>query len=341
MKQKFKNYDNVKNFNHKKYRQLLTAYLKKNVGQIANFILEKEAEFDEAKPMPFVYVGDLTNDWKEFKKKNKTKNTFAAGRCFIEPLGEGFIIKMLAEIGKGAKDKTVKEVNKIFKKEDLYIEFVSELPNPKEQAVPSSEAKKTPLDKIEDALEEHIAAYGQYQKDPSKIEEKNRVLKRLKRLCQQWRHVHETGVPPSSRYNRIKKDIEKFEAFFAKRKAAKEGQSNDPEALAVREEKMYAKTLKFRKEFYDSLSKGQIRDIAVIENQLEDMKTQLGEWNKFTKQNKQATYKDALQQLIEDYKTAQKSFNKIKKNLEHFFEAIEDKDTERAIELAKVIRNKI
>lgn len=340
MKLKFKKYSDVQSFKHNKYRQLLSAYLKKNIGKIDHFILEKDAQFKDAGTLPFLYVGDISNDWREFKNKNKQKDTFAAGRCFIEELGEGFVVKLLAEVGKGAKDKTVKEVNKILKKDDIYIEFISELPDL--NAIPEQEkGEKTPLDKIEEAIETYVAAYSQYQKDPEKVEEKNKVLKRLKRLCEQWRHAHENGATPSSRHAKIEKDVQKFEAFFAKRKAAKEGTTNDPEALAIREEKLYAKTLKFRKEFYQSIANGQVRDVAVIENQLEDMKSQLGEWNKFIKQSKQASYKEALKQMIEEYKEAHKVYHKIKKDLTHFFEAIENNDVARATALVKVLESKL
>lgn len=341
MKQKFKKYEQVKEYGHKKYRQLLSAHLQKNVGQVEDFILTKEAQFDEKELMPFIYVGDITNDWKDFKKKNKLKNTFVAGKCFIEELGEGFILKMLAQEGKGAKDKTVKEVNKILKKDNIYIEFVSELPNPEEQPSSSEEGDKTPLETIEDALEKYRAAYAQYQKDPTKVEEKNAVLKRLKRLCQQWRHAHENGATPSSRHAKIEKSVQELESFFAKRQAARDGKTNDKEALAAREEKLYAKTLKFRNEFYDSLAKGQIRDVAVIENQLEDMKSQLGAWNSFVKESKQASYKDALKTLVEDYKAAQNTFNAIKKPLTQFLQAIEQENIELATQLAGTIREKL
>lgn len=346
MKKKFKDYSSVNNFKHVQYRKLLGIFLEKHTGTINDFVLKLDAEFQGGDLMPFVYLGDMTQSWKTFKKENKAEKSFVAGRCYVENLGEGFVLKMLPEIGKGAKESTVKAVNKELKKSNIFIEFVSELPEEISQA--ASEVNSSPTDEgeaplklIEDGIKKYANLYSQVQKNKEKVEEKNQILKRLKRLCHQWRESIQAGATPSANHAEIEKLVQQFEAFFAKRKKAKEGDESDPEALKAREEKLYAKTLKYRNDFYKSLSGGSIRDVSIIENRLEDMKEQISEWTKFVKTHNKSDFEGILKQMVADYKEANKTLGAIKGDLEKFFDSLEKQDVEKATELAKIIRSKI
>lgn len=346
MKQKFKNYNSLNAFKHTQYRKLLGTHLEKNRGTVTDFLLKLDAQFQGGDIMPFVYLDDMTQIWKDFKKENKTEKSFVAGRCYIENLGKGFILKMLPEIGNGAKESTVKAVNKELKKSNIFIEFVSELPELTQKVAdeinPSNtKEEETPLQLIEEGIQKYANLYSQVQKNKDKVEEKNQILKRLKRLCHQWRESMQAGTIPSANHAEIEKLVQQFEAFFAKRKKAKEGDESDPEALKAREEKLYAKTLKYRNDFYKSLSGGSIRDVSIIENRLGDMKEQISEWTKFVKEHKKSDFEEILKQMVADYKEANKTFGAIKGDLEKFFDNLEKQDVEKATELAKIIRSKI
>ncbi|BDS12421.1 hypothetical protein [Aureispira anguillae] len=342
MKKKFKDSNSIKGFKHPQYRKLLGEFLGKNTGSICEFILKLDAQFQETDPLPFVYLGEMPQSWKNFKKENKAEKTFVAGRCFVEPLGEGFTIKMLPEVGKGAKDSTVKAVNKELKKSNIYIEFVSELPDLKtvsaEAATASQAPEEAPLEMIENGIEKYAKLYVQLQKDKEKVEEKDQALKRLKRLCRQWRAAHANGAAQSVKHAKIEKTVQQFEAFFEKRKKAKEGDDSEVDGLKAREEKLYARTLKHRNGFYQSLSSGDIRDVSIIENHLEDMKERISEWTKFVKEHNKSEFGEILKQMVADYKEASKTFNQIRKDLEAFFDNLEKQDVEKATELARKIK---
>lgn len=343
MKQKFKDYGSVNDFKHDQYRKLLKAFLEKQTGTVNDFVLKLDAKFQGKDTMPFVYVGDITQSWKSFKKENKAEKSFVAGRCFIESLGEGFVLKMLPEIGKGAKESTVKAVNKELKKSNIFIEFVSELPEvTTEESVeansPKTEEGATPLKLIEDGIKKYATLYSQVQKNKEKVEEKNQILKRLKTLCYQWRESTQAGASPSANHAEIEKVVQQFEAFFEKREKAKKGDEGDIEGLKAREEQLYAKVLKYRNDFYKSLSSGSIQDVSIIENRLEDMKEQISEWTKFVKTHKKSDFGDILKQMVADYKEANKTFGAIKENLEKFFDSLEKQDMEQATKFAEKIR---
>lgn len=341
MKKKFKDVNSIKDFKHPQYRKLLGEFLGKNTGAICEFILKLDAEFKETDPMPFVYLGEMPQSWKNFKKEQKAEKSFVAGHCFVEPLGEGYTIKMLPEVGKGAKDSTVKAVNKELKKSNIYIEFVSELPDPSVSSTATAtteEPQEAPLEMIENGIEKYAKLYTQIQKDKDKVAEKDQVLKRLKRLCHQWREAQAKGAAPTAKHAKIEKTVQQFEAFFEKRKKAKQGDESDVEGQKAREEKLYARTLNHRNDFYTSLSSGAIRDVAIIENHLEDMKEKIGEWTQFVKEHKTSAFKDILQQMIADYKEATKTFNLVKNDLAAFFDSLEKKEVEKATELAAKIR---
>jgi len=89
-----------------------------------------DAEFDYGKDnggvAPLLFVGELSSEWRKYIKENKTKATLAGGRC-LPSKDDSTILNMEVKIGKGGKQKFLKEINKELLKPFAKSRFVDSI----------------------------------------------------------------------------------------------------------------------------------------------------------------------------------------------------------------------
>lgn len=75
---------------------------------------------------PLLYIGEVSTEWRNYRKANKASTTFVAGTCLIEDKK----LKLVADIGKGAKPVVLKVVNKVLLKPFAVAVFVDSIEKP-------------------------------------------------------------------------------------------------------------------------------------------------------------------------------------------------------------------
>lgn len=95
-----------------------------------------DAEFDYGVDgggkKPLLFIGELSSEWRKYIKANKAKMSLAAGRC-MPSKDDPKIINLEVKLGKGGKQKYLKEVNKEMLKPFAFAQFVDSLASGKVQ----------------------------------------------------------------------------------------------------------------------------------------------------------------------------------------------------------------
>lgn len=113
--------------------------------------------------------------------------------------------------------------------------------------------------------------------------QRTKTLKHIKHLCSAWSEE----VNPQQDQLKLEANWEKvyahWSSFFAKRKAAKTGASDEVDARKTEEERLYMKVMEDMERFSEDLEKGKTVDPSIIENDIQALETHLAQWQKFAK----------------------------------------------------------
>jgi hypothetical protein len=148
MKAKLKSPDLLKQKGQILNIKLLKKLVKDGFQEPLKFFYDTEFDFGEEK-LPILYIGEsVPTAWKKYIKTKKKEKTFAAGNCITDENGH---IKLVVEIGKGAKAPVLKIINKeLLKKCKSKAYFVESI----DAVGELEEPEETADDAVSDGLEE-------------------------------------------------------------------------------------------------------------------------------------------------------------------------------------------
>jgi hypothetical protein len=287
---------------------------------------------------PLLYLDSINKPLVAEIKADSTidLNKYAYGKCKVTRVGNDVTLYLCPEKGKLTQAALLKPLKKAFKtfKPKVFLEVVADLSTIEETGGtaeginPDVEEVKVDINAIgASLLKYHKGAQGLKKQlkamakdDPARQElliKQSKAQKHLKRLCNSWKtDVIDQGLlaassgtapnaaavptPPAINEN-WEKAYDYWSKFFAKRKAAKAGTTNDAEAREAEEERIYVNALKDVERFMDNIEKGYSINPQVIENDIEDLKNHLQKWTTFTKgKSAKADELKSMEELLAD-----------------------------------------
>jgi hypothetical protein len=319
---------------------------------------------------PLLYLDSINKPLvAEIKADNTIDlNKYAYGKCKVTRVGNDVTIYLCPEKGKLTQAALIKPLKKAFKtfKPKVFLEVVADLntieaPSGTAEGIsPDTDEVKIDIKNIGDSLlKYHKGAQGlkKQLKDmpkeaPARQElliKQSKVQKHLKHLCNSWKEdvlplisgsataaPSATGTTTPNIDENWSKAYDYWSKFFAKRKAAKEGTTNDTEAREAEEERIYVNALKDVERFMDNIEKGYSIDPQVIENDIEDLKTHLQKWKTFV--NGKSTKADELKTMEELLADINKKWAAEKSVLQEYYDTAQTFD--KAIKDKKSIDDK-
>lgn len=147
MKAKLKSPDILKQKGQKTNIQLLKKMMTEGIKEPQKFFYDIEFDFGDEK-LPILYIGEsVPTPWKKYIKDKKKEKTFAAGSCISDDKGR---LKLVAEIGKGAKANILKTINKeLLKKCKTKAYFVESIDSEGEVEEPNEIQDDAVVDSLE------------------------------------------------------------------------------------------------------------------------------------------------------------------------------------------------
>lgn len=347
MKAKLGKLDAVNATNYGSYKALFKKKVKEisedpKTNGICDYVLVSGAYLSwngasESETQPLLFLGQKTSWIKEIKA-SKTMNlkAYSYGTCKLVKVGSDVEIALCPEKGKLTQDTLLKPLKKIFKsfKPKTYLEVVADLNEVESSTTGGVEEDASGLSLLKsiggDLLKYHlaiekikkaIAATTTEDEKRSLLVKQNEVLKRLKHLCASWT----TDIAPQAaelikdkESETWEKIYQKWSSFFEKRKAAKEGNSSDEDAIKAEEENIYTKAVKDLKAFYDNLRKGELIDPSVIETNIENLEEHLDKWKAFVN-NKKPFFPNELKVLEGKLKKIKTDWSLLKPLIKSYF----------------------
>lgn len=147
MKAKLKSPDILKQKGQILNIKLLKKMMNEGLKEPQKFFYDTEFDFGDEK-LPILYIGEsVPTPWKKYIKEKKKEKTFAAGSCISDDKGG---LKLVAEIGKGAKATVLKTINKeLLKKCKTKAYFVESIDSEGEVEEPQEIQDDAAVDSLE------------------------------------------------------------------------------------------------------------------------------------------------------------------------------------------------
>jgi hypothetical protein len=240
--------------------------------------------------------------------------------------------------GKATETRHLKLLQKGFKKHrpKVFLEVVADLDEVETTAVEIALDEDTDLEtefnelgkelykyhvltlKIREALETAAVAKSQRLKIKYK-----QILNRLKNLCINWEEdiaPHQQTLVQSEEAEIWVRIYEKWSAYFEKLKAAKEGRTQDLEALKLAEERLYTKTLEDLEQLFVGIENSKLLDPSVIETELQNLHTHVQNWKEFIA-DKEGQYTAELEAVEAQMESLDQEWLKFRPDVERYHEA--------------------
>lgn len=312
MKAKLGKLDAVKGLKYNGYQALLKKTVKEVLGDastngVCDYVLVAGQHLawgggNSEEGQPLLYLGKK-NTWEKDLKASKTMDlkAYSYGTCKVVQVGTDIQISLCPEKGKLTQDNLLKPIKKIFKtfKPKTFFEVVGDL-NAVESTSNETGSEKSEGDLLQtigaDLQKYHVAieqvkkaiaaAKNEEEKMPLLVKQ-NQILKRLKHLCASWKNdiaPEAASLITDKKSETWQKIYQKWNAFFEKRQAAKEGNTNDQAAVKAEEERIYTKALGDMEQFSDNMKSQEFVDVSVIETNIKNMEGHLSKWKQFAQE---------------------------------------------------------
>ncbi len=336
MENKLKKIDSLSKIDYNGYQKILKSSWEELVGApepigfalIAGTHLPwKNAKPQELEEQPLLYLGAI-NKWKTELNGHDTMTLkdFSYGECKVVAVGKAIHVYLVPAKGKLTDDKLLKPIKKELKKfkPKVFLEVVDDLSavedstqetDGAEQATDDLSTLGRELQKyhtLSNRIKEKVATTSGEEKQALQIQYQQ-VIRRLKHLVGDWAD----SIAPEAATLIVGKEAEtwqkiyqKWQAYFDKRQAAKEGQG-DEEGNKAEEERLYTKLGKDIELFYSSIEKGELLEVELIETNLENLKEHYKRWSSFVK-GKQSQFPDELVAAKELLQNTIKTWPKLK-----------------------------
>lgn len=264
---------------------------------------------------PLLYLGKK-NTWEKDLKASKTMDlkAYSYGTCKVVKIGTDIQISLCPEKGKLTQDSLLKPIKKVFKafKPKTFFEVVSDLETVESSAGSEANSEASGKELLQtigvDLQKYHVAiekvkkviaaAKSEEEKTPLLVKQ-NKLLRGLKHLVASWK----TDIAPEAASLITDKESEtwqkiyqKWNVFFEKRKAAKEGTTTDQDGVKAEEERIYTKALGDLQQFSDNLEKGDLIDPSIIETNVKNLEGHLNKWKTFV-EGKKSSFSEELKEL--------------------------------------------
>ncbi|MGH1334674.1 MAG: hypothetical protein ACRBFS_00995 [Aureispira sp.] len=374
MESKLKKLDSLTKLDYNGYQKLLKASWADLLGveEVGFAIIEgsklpwKNATDKEKEEQPLLYLGPLTK-WKTELNGSKDLElvNYSYGSCKVVQVGKDMHVYMVPAKGKATDEKHLKGIKKALKKfkPKVFLEVVSDLSTVEhsevEVRIDENTSIETEFHELGQELEKYHRLTNKIKKamegaepaERSKLQIKyKQVLNRLKNLCMNWKEdilphaaeliTEEPGITWAKIY-------QKWNGYFEKREAAKEGKSDDKEGRQLEEERLYTKTLEDLDQFFTAIEHSQDLDPSVIEVDLENLKTHVESWKTFigVKESNYSAELEAVETQMQNlevewgqYQPLLKRYHKANSALQA---AIEADDAARIARLTKSVNQAI
>lgn len=335
MESKLKNLDSVGKLNYTGYQKLLKSNWAELIGagEAVGFALVeggklpwKNATPQEKEEQPLLYLGPLTK-WKtELNSSQELELTnYSYGMCKAVQVGKDVHVYLAPAKGKVTDEKHLKAIKKVLKKfkPKVFLEVVADLGavemSAAEVVVEEDGNLVEEFNELGKELQEYHGMTNKIKKamegaDPAKRQQLQikykQILSRLKHLCASWT---EDIVPqadeliqgePALTWQKI---YQKWNAYFEKRQAAKEGKSEDVEGRKLQEENLYTKTLEDLEQFFTGIENGYDLDPSVIDTNLQNLHTHVASWKAFVA-GKDSQYPEELATVTAEMESLDKEW---------------------------------
>lgn len=347
MENKLKELESLENIEYDRYEKLLKDSLKEiaKTGAAIEFALVdgvvlpwKDATVEEKEMQPFLYLGDLTR-WKtELRAADLELEEYSYGVCKVVQVGKNMHVYMVPEKGKATETRHLKLLQKGFKKHrpKVFLEVVADLDKVETTAVETAIDDNMDMEtefkelgkelykyhvltvKIREAMETADIAQGQRLKIKFK-----HILNRLKDLCISWEEdivPHQEVLVQGEDAEIWVRIYEKWSAYFEKLQAAKEGRTQDQEALKLAEERLYTKTLEDLEQLFAGIENSSLLDPSVIETELQNLHTHVENWKEFIA-DKESQYIAELEAVEAQMESLDQEWSKFRPYVENYYEA--------------------
>lgn len=308
MESKIKKIDSIAKLDYAGYQKIVKSSWEELIAETApsGFALVegsplpwKNAEPKELPEQPLLYIGPI-NKWKTELNGHATMTLkeYSYGACRVVAVGKTIHVYLIPEKGKLTDDKLLKPIKKVLKKfkPKVFLEVVADFAAIEDGGHSISEEASSDkvLQQLGSELQKHhlmanklkvavaAASGGKKQKLQIKYQQ---VIRRLKHLVADWK---ETIVPQAStlikeeQSQQWQKIYEKWQVYFDKRQAAKEG-TGDATDNQLEEERLYTKLLKDIEQFEANIEKEDQLDPTIVETNLDNLKEHYKRWVAFTK----------------------------------------------------------
>lgn len=373
MKAKLGKMNQVGNVKHGAYVLLLRNFLKEAAtipDAVYDYVLVKgecltwKGDTGPSEEQPLLYLGKKMA-WEKDLKGNKeyTLKDYSYGQCKIVQVGTDAHLSLLPEKGKLTDDSQLKPLKKVFKKmkPKVFFEVVGDLTEV--EAAPRGDQESNDSVPLVEQLGKELQHYHvllnkvqeQLKAKPEQREkllvQQNKILRRLKHLCTNWKEVivpqadQMLQEEPAQTWQKI---YQRWQTYFDKRQAAKEGSSNDIKGIQAEEERLYTKALTDLELFFGNMEKGISLDPAVIETNLTNLEGHYNKWKTFATGKQGIKHQAALEEMCQILEEAKKDWSGVKPILEAYHklsgeleQALDDFDVERAEEKQQLLEDLI
>lgn len=347
MESKLKKLDSLAKIDYNGYQKLVKASWVDLVGpeEVGFALVEgsklpwKNATDKQKEDQPMLYLGPL-NKWKSELNSSKDLElaNYSYGSSKVVQVGKDIHVYMVPAKGKATDEKHLKNIKKALKKfkPRIFLEVVSELSAVESSGAEVSIDENTSIEVEFNELGQELQKYhtltvkikkamdGAAPAERQKLQIKyKQVLNRLKNLCMNWTedilpHADElVKEGPGVTWAKI---YQKWNAYFDKRQAAKEGKSDDVEGRKLEEERLYTKTLEDIDQFFTAIEHSDDLDTSVIDVDLMNLKTHLEDWKSFVG-NKESNYPNELKAVEEQMQELEKEWAEYQPLLKRYHKA--------------------
>lgn len=300
--------------------------LKASMAMLEDASEEEPVEFLLRAAHPFqggeestLFIIGLNNEWKKYIKskgwlKSPEAKKTAVGICTLNDRTVDLVIQK-GKMPTVVFNKAIKE-SSVLKKyvwnvteslapeeaEDLTVDDAPDTPDTVTAEIEALQNEFQQLTRKYKAVNDALKAATERAEKEKRMLQRNKLFKLLKIQCQEWEELlpeMDAEDKNTAAYQAAAKSYATWSALLAKLKEAKEGTSDDEEAIEMKEEQFLAKALSDVNNFSTSLQG--VMDVDVVEESVVKLAKHIAEWNKMTQNGQNAKLADEFEEVMEKY----------------------------------------
>lgn len=282
------------------------------------FLLRAEHAFSEGEESTLFIIG-LNNEWKKYVKskgwlKSPEAKKTAVGICTLKDRTVDLVIQK-GKMPSAAFNKAIK-ASSVLKKyvwnvteslatdeaEDLVVDDAAETPDTVTAEIEALQQEFQQLTRKYKAVNEALKAATERAEKEKRMLQRNKIFKLLKIQCQEWEELlpeMDAEDKGTAAYQATLKLYQTWSELLAKLKEAKAGESDDEDAIEMKEEQFLAKALSDVNNFSTSLQG--VMDVDVVEESVEKLAKHIAQWNQMTQNGQNAKLADEFEEVMEKY----------------------------------------